>query len=158
MPGGVSAPAATLPSATARFIEAFRQAYEATSNPLYALSAFGFCQAGEPLPAWIDAAIGKMATAALKLGKQHAESKITPRQAADALPAAMGFRRDGWNAFDDFTKANEATWVAQSASYFEAIMGGKEAAIAQLMQERNEARSTVFNKIKVAKDRGLSKG
>ena len=142
----------------APFVDAFREAYEASDrNPLYALSAFTLCPAETPLPAWIRDAVGEMAMAVLRLERDHWNSKITATQAAKALPAAMGFVRDGWNAFKDAAASNEGAWVALDAHYFEARMGCRESAISHLMAERNEARSTVFEKIKKAKDRGLSK-
>jgi hypothetical protein len=134
-----------------------REAYEASSNPLYALRAFMSCRRDMPLPKWVDDALRGMARAALNLGREHWNNRIEADKAAQQLPAAFGFVRPGWNAFTDQAARNEAAWTAFDVNFLTATLGKKEAAVAQIMEERGESRSTVFGKIKKAKKSGLSR-
>lgn len=143
------------------FMAADRDGHSASANPLYALSALLRCKAGEPLPEWLHAALAGMALATMRLQQEHwdeREQRGAGARAIAKLPAALGFTRNGWNAFDDQASRNEGAWTALDARYLEAAYESREAAIQHLADETGVSRSTIFGRIKKAKDSGQSRG
>jgi hypothetical protein len=109
-----------------RQIETLRVLYMNTQNPVYAWKAILNCTSvairdaiekeavegwdawtGE-IPAWCQEYLFSCAykISALEMGSSYDDTKpsrdISPPGAADMLPSAFGFTRNGWNAFADY--------------------------------------------------------
>ena len=142
-------------------IEAFREAYEASGrNPIYALHALILCPRDVPLPTWVRDAMGRIADAVLELDSEYWARRDDPKAASDAvrrLLAALGFTKQGWNAFADQASRNEGAWTALDARWLAAAYGNRKEAIGHICDESGKSRTTVYDKIALAKRSGLSK-
>ena len=100
--------------------------YEATGNPLYAWDAIGWCaqrmDPRRPLPDWCRGYLEEVAVELLALAERDGK----PAVKAGKVTQALGFTRQGYNAFKDYASAGAN---AHLAFWFEQAVkrrGGKD--------------------------------
>ena len=112
-----------------RFEEWERSQFEKTGNPLHVWNVIGAATGSNgqeerfPIPDWCQVYLAEVAARLEVLATgidcrtfvadTRGSAAVSPDQAADMVPFALGLRGDGWNAFKEITGADRSVRAMQ---------------------------------------------